>query len=109
MIALSHTLLENEEKTKVSKILVVCPLSTVLNWVAEFKKWLPEDSDLEIYDLISSKKMIERCFKVTDWMNNGGVLVLGYDMFRNLVNEANKKIRKKDRINLQKALVNPGE
>lgn len=96
------------DKTRVNNILVVCPLSTVLNWVAEFKKWLPKNHEIDVYDLIASKKMYERSYKVTEWKNDGGVLVIGYDMFRNLTNDANKRISKKFRKAFQEALINPG-
>lgn len=41
--------------TGVKKVLVVCPLSTVLNWVSEFNQWLKdvEDEDeLNVFDLV---------------------------------------------------------
>jgi transcriptional regulator ATRX len=53
VVTLSHTLLSHEE-TKVRTIMVVCPLSTVLNWVNEFKIWLKHvknGDDIEIYEL----------------------------------------------------------
>lgn len=53
VVALAHTLLMNEATT-VKTIMVVCPLSTVLNWVNEFKIWLkytPDIDDIEIYEL----------------------------------------------------------
>ena len=50
VITLVHTLLMNSKKTKVFRVLVVCPLSTVLNWVNEFDIWLRDiDSSDEIY------------------------------------------------------------
>lgn len=52
VIALIHTLLRHEE-TGVKTIMIVSPLSTVLNWVNEFNLWLNdiEDGDIEIYEL----------------------------------------------------------
>lgn len=53
VVTLIHTLLTHEE-TGVSTVMVVCPLSTVLNWVQEFKMWLKHVKDgdeIEIYEL----------------------------------------------------------
>lgn len=108
MIALIHTLVTNEEETGIRKVLVVCPLSTVLNWVAEFKKWLPED-EIEVFELVSSKQNMERMYQVKEWDRVGGALVLGYDMFRNLTNPTNKRLSKRLRNTFQTCLVDPGK
>lgn len=108
IIALSHTLLVNEKKTGVSRVLVVCPLSTVLNWVAEFKKWLPNEEEFEVFELVSFKQNYERHHQVKEWLNCGGVLIIGYDMFRNITNTANKRLPKKMRNTFQTAFVDPG-
>ncbi|XP_017778371.1 PREDICTED: transcriptional regulator ATRX homolog [Nicrophorus vespilloides] len=108
VITLIHTLLKNKEKSGIKKVLVVCPLSTVLNWVSEFKKWLPDDDEVEVYDLISSKQNRDRSSMTTTWHLNGGVLVIGYDMFRNLSNNANKRIPKNMRNDFKRNLVDPG-
>lgn len=51
VIALGHTLLTHE-KTGVKTIMIVCPLSTVLNWVNEFTNWLKDiEHDIEIYEM----------------------------------------------------------
>lgn len=96
---------------KVKRVLVVCPLSTVLNWVNEFERWLPGDLELEVYELTNTKTMDLRAYTLRNWMESGGVLVMGYDMYRNLCNETNKtnkKIKTKVRETFQSALVNPG-
>ena len=53
VVTLIHTLMAYEE-TGVNTVMVVCPLSTVLNWCNEFKIWLkhvPNADDIEIYEL----------------------------------------------------------
>jgi transcriptional regulator ATRX len=109
VIALCHTLLINSEETKVKKVLVVSPLNTVLNWVNEFKQWLPDLDDFEIYELVSFKQNYERQYQIKTWHNYGGVLIMGYDMFRNLSNPENKRLSKKMRMTFQEALVDPGK
>ncbi|KAF5291302.1 hypothetical protein FQA39_LY03453 [Lamprigera yunnana] len=108
VIALTHTLLTNED-TGVAKVLVVCPLSTVLNWTNEYKKWLDnvDGPTIDVYELVSIKQS-GREFIVDDWHRDGGVLIMGYDMFRNIANPDNKRIKKRARESFQKGLVNPG-
>lgn len=54
VVALIHTMLTHSEKTSVEKVLVICPVSTVLNWVNEFSIWLEhceENNDIDIYEI----------------------------------------------------------
>lgn len=53
------------------------------------------------------KQNIDRAGMIKEWHEEGGVMILGYDMFRNLSNETTR-IRKKQREIFQTALINPG-
>lgn len=78
--------------TSTKTILIIMPINTIQNWVNEFNLWTPAEA-------ISSSDVIKRNFKifaineshkslgartrvVLDWKNEGGVLLLGYEMFR---------------------------
>jgi transcriptional regulator ATRX len=53
-VSLTHTLLIHSDLTTVNRVLVVCPLSTVLNWVNEFRMWLKHsvtEYDVDVYEL----------------------------------------------------------
>ena len=53
VITLIHTLLSHEE-TGVKTVMIVCPLSTVLNWCNEFKIWLKyvkNEDEIDVYEL----------------------------------------------------------
>ncbi|CAH0551007.1 unnamed protein product [Brassicogethes aeneus] len=108
VITLAHTLLINSDTTKVERVMVVCPVNTVLNWKNEFKKWLPKEDEFDVYELVSCKQNYERQYQVTDWYRNGGVLIIGYNMFRTLSNPDNKRISRKMRTAFQEGLVDPG-
>ena len=89
-------------------MMVVCPLSTVFNWENEFKIWLPGDTfaTLNVCELASAKTNEARVKKITKWLNFGGVLIIGYEMFRTLTKEK-KKPSEQDLLFIR-ALVNPG-
>ncbi|CRK91917.1 CLUMA_CG005536, isoform A [Clunio marinus] len=111
VITLVHTLLKSYKKTDVFRVLVVCPLSTVLNWVNEFNIWLkdiPGSEDIYIYEINKLKQNIHRANKLMEWHNDGGVMILSYDMFRNLTNDTGNRFRKKIKESLQTSLVDPG-
>ncbi|KAL7287819.1 hypothetical protein TKK_0018194 [Trichogramma kaykai] len=109
VVTLAHTLLSHEE-TGVKTVMVVCPLSTVLNWCNEFKIWLKHvknSDDIEIYELTKQKKNTERRYMLESWQRTGGVLIIGYEMFRNLTSTG-KKLRKAMQESLMRSLVDPG-
>lgn len=54
VVTLVHTLLSHSEQTGVEKVLIICPVSTVLNWVNEFKIWLRHcghNRNIEIHEI----------------------------------------------------------
>lgn len=126
--------------THSKKILIIMPINTLQNWLHEFNMWLPLPEDAEKSSLNKDGKIRPRQFKifvlndshktlharaktVFEWSNDGGVLMMGYEMFRLLSLKKMKQKRKKgtlfnaetssneeqqlfDKINA--ALVNPG-
>lgn len=55
----------------------------------------------------SIKQNPDRARELRHWQNTGGVLIIGYEMFRNLSCEG-KKFRPKMRKDFQETLVDPG-
>ncbi|XP_013184580.2 transcriptional regulator ATRX homolog isoform X2 [Amyelois transitella] len=111
VVSLTHTLLTHSSLTGVNRVLVVCPLSTVLNWVNEFKMWLKHaetEYEVDVYELSRFKQNSERAFQLQQWFSHGGVCVLGYEMFRNLSADNVKKFKKKMLRHFQESLVDPG-
>lgn len=89
---------EEEEHNKNSNVenamptvLVLCPAICLPNWTSEFEKWLTAESrvrcpilTLDTYTTKSSAagrlRLLQR------WKRTGGVLLMGYEMFRGMLN-----------------------
>ncbi|KAM8753314.1 transcriptional regulator ATRX isoform 1-T1 [Rhynchonycteris naso] len=109
VVSFLHTVLLCE-KLDFSTALVVCPLNTALNWMNEFEKWqegLNDDEKLEVSELATVKRPQERSYMLQRWQEDGGVMIIGYEMYRNLAQGRNVKSRKLKEI-FNKALVDPG-
>ncbi|XP_029296954.1 transcriptional regulator ATRX isoform X2 [Cottoperca gobio] len=109
VVTLLHTLLLCE-KLEFSTALVVCPLNTVLNWLTEFEKWqvgMKDEESLEVVELATVKRPQERAYALQRWQDMGGVIIIGYEMYRNLTQGRNIK-SKKLKETFQKTLVDPG-
>ncbi|XP_038868606.1 transcriptional regulator ATRX-like [Salvelinus namaycush] len=109
VVTLLHTLLLCE-KLDFSTALIVCPLNTVLNWLNEFEKWpygFKDKESLEVTELATVKRPQERAAALQQWQEDGGIMIIGYEMYRNLTQGRNIK-SKKLKETFQKTLVDPG-
>ncbi|XP_009865469.1 PREDICTED: transcriptional regulator ATRX [Apaloderma vittatum] len=109
VVSFLHTVLLCD-KLDFRTALVVCPLNTALNWLNEFEKWqegLDDDEKLEVCELATVKRPQERSYMLQRWQDDGGVMIIGYEMYRNLAQGRNVKSRKLKEI-FNKALVDPG-
>ncbi|XP_064012540.1 helicase ARIP4 isoform X4 [Pogoniulus pusillus] len=83
--------------TEAKTVLAIVPVNTLQNWLAEFNMWLPAPENLPAD--YNSKEIQPRTFKVhilndehkttaarakvvNDWVTDGGVLLMGYEMYR---------------------------
>ena len=108
-IGLIHSVMVNF-RAEMRCVLVLAPVNTLKNWVDEFQKWLrgPLADDLEVYEISSEKDNWGRADRLDMWKREGGVLIMGYDMFRNLTKENDKKFKKKQREIFKDTLIDPG-
>ncbi|XP_076117103.1 transcriptional regulator ATRX-like isoform X2 [Mytilus galloprovincialis] len=108
VIAFLHTMMGNYETTEFSTALIVCPLNTVLNWQSEVKMWLEKNEvQLEVYELASVKVNESRARMLEEWHEDGGIMIIGYEMFRNLSQGSNCK-NKRIKASFKKCLMDPG-
>ncbi|XP_074000047.1 uncharacterized protein isoform X3 [Rhodnius prolixus] len=108
VVSLLHALLTNED-TDIKTALVVCPVSTVLNWVNEFDKWLKDvgsGQDIEVYHMAKTQTSY-RVFQLKDWQKSGGIMILGYNLYRILANEK-IKVKASAKAVYRQTLVDPG-
>lgn len=88
-------------------VLCIMPINTLQNWMAEFNMWMPEDperSPLKVHGEVrprnfklfvlndTHKTLSARSKIILDWARDGGVLLMGYELYRLL---CLKKVTKK--------------
>ncbi|XP_051903435.1 transcriptional regulator ATRX-like isoform X3 [Hippocampus zosterae] len=85
VVAFLHTVLRSKN-LHFKTALVVCPLNTVLNWVSEFNKWQKQlgKDIVKVTELATMKNFADRLCALQRWHTSGGVMIMGYDMYRNL-------------------------
>ncbi|CAL1609339.1 unnamed protein product [Knipowitschia caucasica] len=83
--------------TEAHTVLAIVPVNTLQNWLSEFNLWLPSqealgsDTDPAIFTARNfkvhilndeHKTTLARAKVVEDWSKDGGVLLMGYEMYR---------------------------
>jgi len=119
---------------KTRSVLCIVPINTIQNWLAEFNYWMPAKGDrvseassslkcrnFSIYVLNDNyKNLNQRAGVISEWGRTGGVLMLGYELYRQLANKKPRKRKskgfddqeekqeRKTLADIQAHLVNPG-
>ncbi|XP_014250667.1 uncharacterized protein LOC106667310 isoform X2 [Cimex lectularius] len=96
-------------ETTARTVMCIMPINTLQNWVAEFNIWLPMDAtnsplaaqgevrtrDFRIFVLNDfHKTIVSRSKVVAEWQREGGVLLIGYEMYRQLSLKRSGRVRK---------------
>ena len=71
-----------------SRTLILCPPALIENWWDEFLMWMPVPSTANIGELrkvTTTLKISERLWEIQGWQEEGGVLLLGFNIFRDLI------------------------
>lgn len=83
--------------TNSKTILCIMPINTLQNWLAEFNMWVPEDPDssplkaqgevrarnFKLFVLNDTHKTLNARSKIVlEWARTGGVLLIGYELYR---------------------------
>lgn len=72
------------EHLKSMKTLILAPAGILNNWVEELRRWAPDGLLGEIYYVEPSLLASERGSTIRAWGRDGGVLLMGYPLFRRL-------------------------
>ncbi|XP_063226661.1 uncharacterized protein LOC134533208 isoform X2 [Bacillus rossius redtenbacheri] len=92
-------------------VLCIMPINTLQNWMAEFNMWLPREPECSESPLAtpgdirhrnfplhvlndSHKTMAARARVIRDWSKDGGVLLIGYELYRQLSLKRSSKTKK---------------
>ncbi|KAJ9643017.1 hypothetical protein H2199_004539 [Coniosporium tulheliwenetii] len=76
-----------------SRSMILCPPSLILNWQDELLRWAPDPRAKnigQIHYITSEIKLPDRLEVINDWYHDGGVLIIGYEMLRMLVENKSK-------------------
>ncbi|CAG8445972.1 21919_t:CDS:10 [Dentiscutata erythropus] len=95
---------------KAFRVLILCPKIVIDNWENEFMSWLNENNlknAFTVYKLGEIKDYKERRDLINRWQKDekGGVFLINYDMFRQLVMS---EVDDDRRSEFRKYLLNPG-
>lgn len=81
------------EHLRTSKTLVLCPPGLLDNWMDELLMWVPDDLLPKIGDfrkVDASMEPAERLTEIDAWYETGGILLMGYQGFLDIVSPARK-------------------
>ncbi|CAF1001816.1 unnamed protein product, partial [Didymodactylos carnosus] len=107
VISFIHTLFKHETLTHVRTCVILCPINAALNWSTEFEHWLENiEPKINVYQ-ITSMKLNARIPQLNYWMENGGVVIMGYEMYRRLATGIGIR-KKQSKLKAYECLVDPG-
>lgn len=119
--------------TSAKKVLIIVPINTLQNWVAEFDHWIPKQPSVaeswsgdhkdvqyrrfKVFVMHDCKTLLSRSKEILLWKKEGGVLLMGYEMYRIIVLDSTKNMKNLDLDDkhteallkkMKEALVDPG-
>ncbi len=79
-----------------SQTLILCPPALIENWWEEFLMWTPMPTAKnvgEIRKVTTNLKPSERLWEIQSWMNEGGVLLMGFNTFRAYIDNKVRRLQ----------------
>ena len=84
--ALPLSLINTPVRSLIHKVLILAPVNTLKNWEDEYRNWTPVElqGHTNVKLIISVTPEAMRMKILRSWNTDGGVLIIGYEMFRRL-------------------------
>lgn len=80
------------EEMRDSKTLILCPATLVNNWLDEMLSWLPENHALGgIFKVDAILSVEKRVQVIRTWGELGGIMIIGYNLFKSFVDDPNMR------------------
>ncbi|KAK3185431.1 hypothetical protein K4F52_005741 [Lecanicillium sp. MT-2017a] len=70
------------EDLRECRTLILCPSGLVENWLDELLIWAPRGIFGNIHKVEATQSVDERAATIADWGERGGILIMGYNMFK---------------------------
>lgn len=96
------------ERLRDSRTLVLCPPALVENWFEEFLMWAPQpmtENIGDVWKINADTTLDERIERLDEWSDRGGILVLGYSLFRDLLKNPNSKLDEEQHRKVTEAIL----
>lgn len=73
-----------------SRTLILCPATLVNNWLDEMQSWLPENHGLgDVVKVDATLSLEKRSYTLRTWGEVGGIMIIGYHLFKTFFNDEN--------------------
>jgi SNF2 family DNA or RNA helicase len=90
--------LGNDRRRRYLKCLVICPSSLLQNWRRELEHWLhPGAFGGRIFSIENSAASSGFMDDLQQWSDQGGILLIGYPLYRNHVNRKPKRLTEEEK------------
>jgi transcriptional regulator ATRX len=88
LISFLHTIFKHSDITRTRTCLILCPVNVISNWAVEFSHWLSGiRPTIKVYQFSLFKTKSARWERLEKWNDKGGVMLMGYEIYRRLSND----------------------
>ncbi|CAF2952071.1 unnamed protein product [Rotaria sp. Silwood2] len=89
LISFLHAVFKHSDISRTRTCLILCPVNVISNWAAEFSYWLSGvRPTIKVYQFSLFKTKSARWERLEKWNDKGGVMLMGYEIYRRLSNDA---------------------